>query len=404
MPRTDQYEYILVRYGELSTKGRNKKDFIRQLTRNVKAALKEYRELEYRSDRDRLYIYLNGTDPEGPQEKLKRVFGIRSFSLAMKVEPDIGRIREAGLEAAREEERRGAKTFKVKARRNDKKFPLVSDQINRECAGVILSNTGLKVDVHHPDFPLIVEVHKDAAYIMARTIYGAGGYPVRIGGWGMLLLSGGIDSPVAGEQMMKRGVALQAIHFQSRPYTSEEAVQKVYQLADVLSGCQGSIKVHVVPFTELQLAIYDHCPESYAVTIMRRMMLRIAQKKAEQEKCTALVTGESIGQVASQTLESIAAINEVASMPVIRPLATWDKLEIIEEARRLGTYETSILPYEDCCTIFTPKNPVTKPKASRCREYEAKFAWQPLVDKAVEGIQTVILPKREEAGGQQDGI
>ncbi len=398
MEFTENYEYILVRYGELSTKGRNKKDFIRQLIKNVKYSLEDYKDLRYQADRDRLYIFLNGNDPLDIEEKLKKVFGIRSFSLAMKTLPELDEMKAAAISAAKKEEKEGAKTFKVVARRNDKQFPLISDEVNREIGGVVLANTGLKVDVHQPDFKLIVEIHKDAAYIMAHTVLGAGGYPVRVGGKALVLLSGGIDSPVAAYQMQKRGVLIEAIHFASEPYTSEKAKEKVITLASMISNYQGNLRVKIIPFTKLQLAIYDNCPESYAITIMRRMMMRIAQRVAIDEKCLVLVTGESIGQVASQTLESIAVINEVVTMPIIRPLASFDKLEIIEKAKELGTYETSILPYEDCCTIFTPKNPVIKPKLELAKEYEERFNYQEYIDEAVKDLETIIVPLREKEG------
>lgn len=387
----EKYGYILVRFGELSTKGKNKKDFIRQLTRNVKYALSAYPQLEYRNDRDRLYIFLNDTDPVPVSQRLKDVFGIRSFSLAIKCEPEMEAIKQAALYAAQKEWDEGKRTFKVMARRNDKSFPFVSDQINRFVAGRVLHETELKVDVHNPDFPLIVEIHKDAAYIMAHTELGAGGYPVRVGGRAMMLLSGGIDSPVAAYEIMKRGVMIECVHFASQPYTSEQAKEKVLTLAKMLSRYQGPVRVHVVPFTDLQLAIYDHCPENYAITIMRRMMVRIAEELAKKNKCLALVTGESVGQVASQTLESMGVINEVIKLPVIRPVATWDKLEIIAKAREIGTYETSILPFEDCCTIFTPKDPVTKPRSDRAEQYESRFDWKELLDKAVENTETVTM-------------
>ena len=390
-----QYDYILVRYGELSTKGKNKKDFITQLVRNVKYALKEFSLLEYKADRDRLYIYLHDTDPTPVEEKLKNVFGIRSFSLAIRCPRDMEEMEEAVLSLAKEEQEKGIHTFKMKARRTDKTFPFTSDEINRNCATRILKNTDLKVDVHNPELPIIVEVHRDYAYVMAKTVLGAGGYPVRVGGKALLLLSGGIDSPVAGHEIMKRGVAIEGIHFTSMPYTSQQAKDKVVTLANKISQYQGRMKIHMISFTELQLAIYEHCPENYAITIMRRMMVRIATEIAKQNHCLALVTGESIGQVASQTLESISVINHVTDLPVIRPLATWDKLDIIDLSKKIDTYETSILPFEDCCTIFTPKDPVTKPRLDRCEEYEKRWDWQPMIEKAIEGHEIVYINDKE---------
>lgn len=385
------YEYILVRFGELSTKGKNKKDFIKRLTENVKQALHHFPKLSYERTHDRLYIVLNGENEQEITPILANVFGIRSFSLAIKVASNMEDIIEAGFAAAQKEIALGAKTFKVEARRNDKQFPLVSDQINRQIASVILKQTELKVDVHEPSFRLIVEVRKEFTYVMAHTILGAGGYPVGVGGKALLMLSGGIDSPVAGYLTMKRGVEIECIHYASPPYTSLQAQQKVETLARMLSQYQGRIKLHVVPFTDLQLAIYEHCPESYAITIMRRMMYRLATKVAEKNRCLALVNGESVGQVASQTLESMQTINEVTKLPVIRPVVTYDKLEIIDIAKHIDTYETSIQPFEDCCTIFTPKNPVTRPSAEKAAKFEAKFDYEALIDDAIAKTETKVL-------------
>ncbi|MBQ4252222.1 MAG: tRNA 4-thiouridine(8) synthase ThiI, partial [Erysipelotrichaceae bacterium] len=285
-------------------------------------------------------------------------------------------------------------TFKVITKRANKKFPIHSDEINRAVASEVLRNYGpqhLKVDVHDPDYELIVEIREQATYVMAETILGAGGYPVGVGGKALLMMSGGIDSPVAGYLTMKRGVEIECIHFASMPYTSQEALNKVKELTRIISGYQGRIKLHVVPFTETQLAIYKNCDEEYAITIMRRMMYRIANRIAEKNKCLALVNGESVGQVASQTLESISVINAVSEYPVIRPVVTYDKLEIIALAEKIGTYEVSILPYEDCCTIFTPKNPVTKPHPFKVEKQESFFQWQPLLDKAVEDTETIVI-------------
>lgn len=389
------YEYILVRFGELSTKGKNKKDFIKRLTENVKQALHHFPNLSYERTHDRLYIMLNGEKAEEISPIVANVFGIRSFSLAMKVPSTIETIVEAGLVAAQKEIANGAKTFKVEARRNDKQFPLISDQINRQVASVVLKQTDLKVDVHDPSFRLIVEVRKDFTYVMAHTIIGAGGYPVGVGGKALLMLSGGIDSPVAGYLTMKRGVEIECIHYASPPYTSLQAQQKVETLARMLSQYQGRIKLHIVPFTDLQLAIYENCPESYAITIMRRMMYRLATKIASQHHCLALVNGESVGQVASQTLESMQTINEVTKLPVIRPVVTYDKLEIIDIAKRINTYETSIQPFEDCCTIFTPKNPVTRPSAEKASKFEAKFDYESLIEDAMAKTETRVLRFKE---------
>ncbi len=383
-----RYEYILIRFGELSTKGKNKKDFIKRLANNMQLALKDYPDLKYERTRDHVYIHLNGTDPYELAPVLRNVFGLRSFAPTLKVDNDLEAITEAAYQVMN-----GKKgTFKVITKRANKNFPIHSDEVNRAAASRILKNyPELKVDVHNPDYSLIIEIRQEATYVMADTVMGLGGYPVGVGGKAMLMLSGGIDSPVAGYLTMKRGVEIECIHYASMPYTSQEALNKVKELARIISAYQGRIKLHVVPFTDLQLAIYNNCDEEYAITLMRRMMYRLAERIARKNNCLAIVNGESIGQVASQTLESMGVINAVTNMPVIRPVVTYDKLEIIDLAEKINTYETSILPYEDCCTIFTPKNPVTKPHIHKVEKQEAMFDWQPYIDEAVEKTETVVI-------------
>lgn len=389
-----RYDHILIRYGELSLKGKNRNVFIRQLKENIKKALKSFSTLEIESQHDRMYIYLKEEDPNEVANVLSRVFGISSFSFAIKVDSDIDAIVDACLQTL---DFSNAKTFKVAARRSDKNFPVISDQINRIVAGAILKNSTWKVDVHHPDYKIVIEVHRDSTYIMTDRMAGAGGYPVGVGGKAMVLLSGGIDSPVAAYLMMKRGVRIECIHFASPPYTSENAQQKVLDLASIVSAYQGDLLVHIVPFTNLQLAIYQHADESYAITLMRRMMMRIAEGLAQKRKALVLATGESVGQVASQTLESMVAINSVVNIPMIRPLVCMDKVEIIELSKKIGTYETSILPYEDCCTIFTPKNPVTKPRVDRCVKYEESFDFKSLVQECIQSAESIwIHPQQKE--------
>ena len=381
-----RYDHILIRYGELSLKGKNRNSFIKQLFANVKTALKSFPALEFERQHDRMYIYLHEEDATKVSDTLSRVFGISSFSLAVKTMPDMDEIVQACLDSLPLQEE---KTFKVAARRSDKTFPLISDQINRQVATAILKNSVWKVNVKDPDVKVVIEVHQDAAYIMTNKMAGAGGYPVGVGGKAMVLLSGGIDSPVASYLMMKRGVHIECIHFAAPPYTSQNAQDKVMKLAELISPYQGEIVVHVVPFTDLQLAIYQNADESYAITLMRRMMMRIAAKLAERRHCQAIATGESIGQVASQTLESMQAINAVTTMPLIRPVVCMDKVEIIDLSKKIGTYDTSILPFEDCCTIFTPKNPVTKPRIDKCERYESRFDWEKLVDRCVDDVRSI---------------
>ncbi|MEA5017774.1 MAG: tRNA uracil 4-sulfurtransferase ThiI [Erysipelotrichaceae bacterium] len=379
-----EYDHILVRYGELSTKGKNRNEFIRKLNTNVRNILALYPKLTYDRTYDRLFIRLNGENADAIANDLRLCFGISSFSFAIKIISDIEEIAQTCLKLASDVNG----SFKIITKRHDKLFPMVSDDINRYVASLILKNTTLKVDVHQPDHRFMIEVRKDYSFIMAKTIKGAGGYPVGIGGKALLMLSGGIDSPVAGYLTMKRGVAIEAIHFASMPYTSANALDKVLRLAQKLSKYQGFVKVHVINFTKLQMAIYQNSDESYAITIMRRMMYRIAEAVALKNNCLALASGESIGQVASQTLESIAVINEPIKLPVLRPLISFDKLEIIEVANKLATYDISIEPFEDCCTIFTPQNPVIKPTLKRALINEQKFDYQILIDECLSDIKT----------------
>ncbi|MEG1474816.1 MAG: tRNA uracil 4-sulfurtransferase ThiI [Longicatena sp.] len=380
------YNHILVRFGELSTKGKNKKDFIKRLLQNVKNALRDYEALTYERTHDRLYIMLNGEDHESVSKHLAKVFGISSFSFAIKVPSDIDEIIQTSLRVAQAFK---GETFKIDTRRSYKLFPMMSDEINRSVAGEILRNTDLKVNVKTPELRIQIELHEEDTYIMTGRVQGSGGYPVGVGGKALVMLSGGIDSPVASYLTMKRGVAIECIHYASPPYTSQAAQDKVLDLARLIASHQGHIRVHIIPFTDLQLAIYKNCDESYAITIMRRMMYRIAQKVSEKQNCLAIVNGESIGQVASQTLESMRTINIVTQMPIIRPVACLDKLEIIDLAKKIDTYETSILPFEDCCTIFTPKNPVTKPTIKKAEFNEGRFDYETLLNECVEKMESI---------------
>ena len=391
-----EYDTVLIRYGELTTKGKNRKDFIRKLDNNIRGILREFEGLEYRRTYDRFYIKLNGADAQAVKEKLQKVFGISSFSFTEKVASDLDVIKDRCLEIAKES---GKHTFKMITRRHDKTFPLNSDGINRAVAGHILQNTDMKVDVHNPELELRVEVHSGETYLMSEKIPGAGGYPTGINGKVLLMLSGGIDSPVAAYELMKRGLDVEAVHFASPPYTSENAKQKVLDLASMMSEYnQGRMRVHMVNFTALQLEIYKTAGDPYAITLMRRMMVRLAEQIAHESGCLAIGTGESLGQVASQTLESIACINNAITIPVLRPLICMDKVEIIDLARKIGTYETSILPFEDCCTIFDPKNPVTKPTVKKAESYEARFPYDKMIAQAAGEAEVITVhpPKKEE--------
>lgn len=384
-------DHILVRFGELTTKGKNRKLFIRKLLKNTKEILHDYSALEYELTYDRLYIYLNEENAEEVTDKLKTIFGIHNFSLCYKVEHDLEKAKEVVTYIIDHDE---GNTFKIDTKRHDKSYPKNSIEMNKEIAGYVFHHTTkeLSVDVHNPDILVRVEYRKDAIYIMDNMIPGAGGYPVGIGGKALLMLSGGIDSPVAGYLTMKRGVDIECIHYASPPYTNEMAREKVLDLVNVLKDyTHGSIKVHIVPFTNLQLSVYDHCDESYAMTVMRRMMYRIAEGVAKKNDCLAIVNGESIGQVASQTLESMNTINQVITTPVIRPVACMDKLEIIKIAEKIGTYDISIRPFEDCCTIFTPHNPATKPKAYKAEGYETEWDFASEVQKCIDHTETIII-------------
>ena len=387
------YDHIVVRYGELSTKGKNRKEFTRQLTNNIKKRLQDHKALTYNTLHDGLFIKLNGEDYPSIKEELKDIFGYSYFSGAIRVNKDIEEVKKVTLALA---ENHNVKTFKIATKRHDKSYPMRSDEINRALAGNILHNTSLLVDVHEPDLMIYVSVDKDFIYVMDEKVRGGGGYPTGINGMAMVMMSGGIDSPVAAYMTMKRGLKIECIHFASEPYTSKQALDKVLTLAEKLSVCQEEINVHIIPFTDLQLAIYKNVDEPYCITIMRRMMYRIADQICKNRKIKVITNGESIGQVASQTPESISVIGKVADTLILRPLCMMDKLEIIDIAKRIDTYETSILPFEDCCTIFDPKNPVTKPKEDKCLHYESLFDYQPLVDVCIENERIVKVSYRKE--------
>ena len=393
-----QKELIMVRYGELSTKGKNISDFINLLGKNIKRALKDFKKLTYQISRDHTYINLNGEDYEKIKSILKDVSGLTSFSLVYKCENDIEKMKEACLNLALEENKR---TFKVKAKRAEKTFPMVSDEINRAIASHILKNSHYKVDVHNPEVLISLTIRRNETYIYLNEEKGAGGYPLGIGGKGMMMMSGGIDSPVGCYLMMKRGIKMECIHFASPPYTSQAVITKITDLLKVLAKYQGEIRLYVIPFTHLQEEIYKHAKESYAITIMRRMMYRISDIMARRHNCLVVANGESIGQVASQTLKSMQAIENVCTIPVIRPLAIFDKVDIIKIGKEIGTYDISIRPFEDCCTIFDPKNPTTAPKDDRIQEIESSFDWQSEVYNCVHNAQTIIVDENYEEGNEE---
>lgn len=377
-------ELLLVRYGEIFLKGLNRPYFIRALIRKIRYALRGTGSNVWIHDGR---IFIDGfQDLETVVEKVTRVFGVHSVCPAVEMQKeDFDAICNQGIKMMAEV--RG--TFKVNARRSDKHYPMNSPAINMEMGKRILeSNPNLKVDVHNPEHVLNVEI-RDQAYLYVKVIPAVGGMPVGTNGNATLLLSGGIDSPVAGWMIAKRGVQINAVHFHSYPYTSELAKEKVLDLARKLSYSCCGIKVHIVPFTDIQLQIRDHCPEEYSTLIMRRFMMRIAERIAEQTGSGGLITGESIGQVASQTMEALGATDSVVSMPVFRPLIGFDKSEIIEMAKKIDTYELSSLPYEDCCTVFTPKHPATRPKRTKVEEAEQCLDTEELIKAAMDGIEMI---------------
>jgi thiamine biosynthesis protein ThiI len=386
-----KYDRILIRYGEMTTKGRNRNLFVRRLKDNVAKKLHEFPNIKIEYMRDRMYILLNGEPHEPIIDKLKTVFGIHSFSLAMKCHNELDKIKETALAAVKQLPHEG-KTFKVSARRVDKQFPYGSNELNYEIGAHILRNTdGLTVNVHDPDINVRVEVRKEGTYITCHDIPGPGGLPVGTSGKAMLMLSGGIDSPVAGYLAMKRGLEIEAVHFFSPPFTSERAKQKVVDLVKKLATYGGKMKLHIVPFTEVQQAIYKQVPNEYSLISTRRAMLKITDALRQRHHALAIVTGESLGQVASQTLESMFVINDVTTTPILRPLVSMDKVEIIEIAKKIDTHDISILPYEDCCTIFTPRSPKTKPKKEKVVHYESFVDLQPLIEKAIENTETMVI-------------
>ena len=377
------YDVILIRYGELALKGKNRDQFEDALARSVKSVLRSFFKIKVRRSYGRMYVELHGEDAQAVMERLKRVFGISSFSPTIQVEQDADVIKEKALELIRQLQPE-PKTFRVETRRADKRFPIGSMDMNRLVWTHILRNLpAIKVDVHQPETVVYIEIRAEGTYISCETIPGPGGLPVGSAGKVMLLLSGGIDSPVAGWMVMKRGVTLEAIHFHSPPFTSERSLEKVRDLAHKLTKWGGTIRLHVVPFTDIQTAIRERCPSDYLITIMRRFMMRISERIARENQALALATGESLGQVASQTLESMNTINDVVDIPILRPLIALDKTEITTISRRIDTYELSILPFEDCCTIFTPKNPVTRPKPYMAARFEEKLDVDAMVEDAI---------------------
>ncbi len=384
-------EILLCKYGEIVLKGANRKYFEDMLCREMKKRAKAYGNFNIYRAQSTIYIEPadESADLDGMFTAASKVFGIVAIARAAVCEKDMTAIADT-VRSYIPSFLEGKRTFKVEAKRSDKTFSLDSMEISREIGGVVLEACPrIKVDVHHPDIVVKVEIREFGAYVSAGQFKGAGGMPVGTNGKGLLLLSGGIDSPVAGYMMAKRGVRLDAIHFESFPYTSERAREKVLELASIVAEYSGDIFVHVVSLTHIQEELVKACDEDYFTLLLRRYMMTIAERVAREKECLALITGESLGQVASQTIQALGVTDNAVNMPVFRPCIGMDKEEIISIARKIGTFETSIQPYEDCCTVFTPKHPRTKPELEKVLKEENKLDFSALVDEAMQSLYTV---------------
>ena len=376
---------ILIRYGELSTKGRNKKMFTQKLASNIKKALVDFPQVKVIPDYDFMYLDLHEAPEEAVIEKVKPIFGIQSISTVYIIEKDMEVAKKVVLDLLSQENLEG-KTFKIMTKRSDHTFEMDTNQINLFLGDAVLEAfPDIKVQLKQPDITVRIDVRREHLMVSLKTIPGAGGLPVGTSGRVMLMLSGGIDSPVAGYLAMKRGMEIQCVHFASPPYTSPQALEKTKLLAAKIARFGGSIQFLTVPFSRIQEEIKKSVPEAYLMTIMRRFMLRITDQLRENARALAIANGESVGQVASQTLDSMVAINDVTNTPIIRPVATMDKLDIIKVAEEIDTFELSIQPFEDCCTVFAPPSPKTKPKLEKARQYEARLDVEGLIKEAVEG-------------------
>ena len=388
-------EKILLKYGEIALKGANKSSFEATLAKHIRIRMKKYGDFEVTRAQSTVTVTPKNEDCDidGAYDACKKIFGIVGVSRAVTCEKNMESI-IAALKACAPDMLAGCKTFKIEAKRADKRFPLTSPQICDECGGAVLETVkGIKVDVRHPDEIIRVEIRDDEAFIHPDQEKGAGGMPVGTNGRALLLLSGGIDSPVAGHMICKRGVKIEALHFESYPYTSERALEKVAKLAELVSEYNGYTTLHVINVKEIQEVLRDKCDEDYFTLLLRRFMMRLAQRCAEEFKCSALVTGESIGQVASQTMDALCVTDSVVSMPVFRPCIGLDKEEIVEISRKINTYETSVLPYEDCCTVFTPRHPRTRPEMAKVIAQEERIDVEGLLERAYETMYTY---RREE--------
>ena len=377
---------IMIKYGELTTKKGNRNFFVNSLYKSILNKLKNYDVIIYK-DLSRMYIEFDEKKLNDILKKINKIFGIHKYNVAYKINSSISEIEKSILEIIKKED---FNTFKVETKRSDKKFQIKSIEFNNVIGGLLLKNIdNISVDVHNPDYTLKIEIRENYTYIYSKEIKGAGGYPTGVAGRGILMLSGGIDSPVSGYLAMKRGIKVECLYFESPPHTSQQALNKVKKLVNILSEYQPDIKLHVINFTNIQENIYKNINSEYMITIMRRMMYRIADIVRIKRHALVIINGESVGQVASQTLNSMSVINNVTNTPIIRPVACLDKLEIIDIAKKIGTYDVSILPYEDCCTIFLPKHPVINPRLDKCIEYEKTFDYNTLIKNSVDNISHV---------------
>lgn len=398
------YSEIMIRYGELSTKKKNRMRFINKLKNNMEHVLSIYPDVSVKTDRDRGHVYLNGTDYHEVAESLKEIFGIQAFSPSFKVEKNVDTLVKAVQEIMTSVYKDGM-TFKITAKRSDHSFELDSRALNHTLGDAVFSVLpNIKAQMKQPDINLKVEIRDEAAYISYEDIRGAGGLPVGTSGKGMLMLSGGIDSPVAGYLALKRGVDIEAVHFASPPYTSPGALKKAHDLTRKLTKFGGNIQFIEVPFTEIQEEIKAKAPEAYLMTLTRRFMMRITDRIREDRNGLVIINGESLGQVASQTLESMQAINAVTATPIIRPVVTMDKLEIIDIAQKIDTFDISIQPFEDCCTIFAPDRPKTNPKIKNTEQYEKRMDVEGLVERAVAGIMVTTIQPQADSDDVDDLI
>ena len=386
MEKIEMNRVILIKYGELTTKKDNRKIFVKALLNNLINKLNGI-DVNINYDLSRMYIEFNEKDLDIITKKINKVFGIHAYTIAYKIQTDINLIENTILNVL---EKIDFKTFKVETKRSDKSFPIESIEFSKKIGGLILKNKkNISVDVHNPEITFHIEIRHDYTYLYFNDYKGCGGYPSGTQGKGLLMLSGGIDSPVAGYLAMKRGISIDCVYFEAIPHTSIEAREKVINLSKKLLEYTNNINLYVVPFTEIQEAIYKNCDDTYIITIMRRMMYRIMEKLVKKYKAHVIINGESIGQVASQTLTSMEVINDVTNIPVIRPVACLDKLEIIKISEEIDTYNISILPFEDCCTVFVPRHPVINPKLEKAIEEENKFNYNEMIDKAIDNILTI---------------